>query len=84
MSATAAPRPRPLALVGGGRCIKPRRQDRPRDVHCSLERGTYDMLTAFIVAVHKRTGRRISQKSVVATSVEEFLRRNKAWLDAPP
>jgi hypothetical protein len=85
MSAThaASPRPRSLQLVGGGSCLKPKRQDRPMDVHCSLERGEYDRLNAFLYAVFKRTGRRVSQKSIVATAVGEFLNRNRAWLDAP-
>jgi hypothetical protein len=83
MSATSpvsTPRPRPLALVGGGKCLKPKRGERPMDVHCVLEKSEYDRLVAFVHAVFQRTGRRISHQSVMATAASEFLNRNRAWM----
>jgi hypothetical protein len=87
MSATASTvspsRPKRLALGNGGRRLRPGRQAPQQAIGCKLDQPEANRLNAFIQAVYKRTGRRITRQPVVASAIEEYLNRNRAWLDAP-
>ena len=88
-SKTHADRP-PADLFLGGVTI---RAGRPRNgaggktttvMHVSVPQQDYDEMQAFRRAVRDRADTVVSPTDIVRASLVDYLRKHRAWLDAPP
>jgi hypothetical protein len=82
-TSTARPvtrKPLSLSIRGQVRIDPNRPAERFQHTSVAIPAGMHQRLSLFIASVHRRTGRTVTQRSVLVTALQEFLDRNRGWL----